>query len=274
MSEPDVDQQRPEQLEKDIKALDWRDLQLWGIGTCVLVVLAAGFLLLLAPQLIGKFSNSTESTNLHQYAGALIALLLLLNVHTLHQRLRLQRVRRELVRRLQLAERGAQLDSLTGAFNRRYMETALEKEIQRAERYDARLSLAVIDVDRLKNFNTRFGHLEDDRVLAVVAHLLRKNFRAADTVVRWGGDEFIILMPETDTQATVAVKRLQKRFAQWNRANSNCGYAITATYGLAEFKRGMTARQLIHEADGLMLAAKSQGMGEGSSQTAPISNRV
>lgn len=276
MSEPDIDpRQLPEELAKNIKALDWRDLELWGVGACVLFALAAGFALLLAPQLIWKFSDSAHSTNLPQYTWGLIALLLLLNAQTLHQRLRLQRMRTALVRQLQLAERAAQVDPLTEAFNRRYMKTALEKEIQRAERYDTRLSLAVIDVDRFKDFNTRFGHLEGDRVLTVVADLLRKNFRAADTVVRYGGDEFIVLMPETDRyEATLAVKRLQRTYlAQWNRAHSNGGHSITVTYGVAEFKRGMTASQLIHEADSLMLAAKSQGMGEESGQT-PTSNAL
>jgi len=88
---------------------------------------------------------------------------------------------------------------------------------------------------------------------------LRKNFRAADTIVRYGGDEFIVVMPETDLhQANVAVERLRKYyFANWNRANGNCEHSITVTCGVAEFEPGMTAGQLIHEADRLMLAIKS-----------------
>lgn len=280
MSEADVAQRLPEQLEKDIKALDWRDLQLWGIGACVLFALAAGFVLLLAPQLIWKFSASAHSTNLPRYTGGLVALLLLLNAQTLHQTLRLQKMRAELVRQLQAAERAAQVDSLTGVFNRRYMETALEKEILRAERYRTGLCLAVIDVDRFKEFNTRFGHLEGDRVLTVVAHLLRKNFRAADTVVRYGGDEFIVVMPETDLhQANVAVERLQRYyFANWNRGRGDGEYLVTVTCGVAEFKPGMQAGQLIHEADRLMLDMKPQGTRErgrppdGSGRNRPVAD--
>jgi len=259
LSEPVAAQRLPEQVEKDIKALDWRDLQLWSIGAGLLVALAAGLVLLLVPRLLWESSASAQSSNLPQYAAGLIVLLFLFNVHTLHQRFRLQHARAELVRQLQIAERTAQEDSLTGVFNRRYMERVLDKEVSRAERYHSRLCLAVIDVDRFKEFNTRFGHLEGDRVLTVVASLLRKNFRAADTVVRYGGDEFIVVMPETDLhQATVAVQRLQKHYlAQWNRANGDCGYSITVTCGVAEFKAGMPAGKLIHEADRLMLGAKS-----------------
>ena len=259
MPDPAI-QRRPEQLEKEIKALDWRDLQLWGIGVCVLLALAAGFFLLLAPHLLWKFTGSIYATNLPQYTAGLIVLLLLLNAQTLHQRFKLQKTRAELVHQLQLAERAAQVDALTGVFNRRYMEKMLEKEVNRAERYQNQLCLAVIDVDKFKEFNTRFGHLEGDRVLTVVANLLRKNFRAADTIVRYGGDEFIVVMPETGMpDATVAVKRLQEVYlAEWNRANDR-GYSITVTCGMAEPRPGMTARELIDQADRRMLDAKVTG---------------
>jgi len=258
MSDSEI-QRRPEQLEKEIKALEWRDFQLWGIGACVLFALAAGFFLLLAPNLLWKFTDSVHAGNLPQYTAGLIVLLLLLNAQTLHQRFRLQKTRAELVRQLQLAERAAQVDALTGVFNRRYMEKMLEKEVSRAERYQNSLCLAVIDVDKFKDFNTRFGHLEGDRVLMAVASLMRKNFRAADTIVRYGGDEFIVVMPETALpEAAVAVNRLQEVYlAGWNQANDR-GYSITVTCGMAEPKPGMTASELIHQADRLMLDAKTR----------------
>jgi diguanylate cyclase len=132
------------------------------------------------------------------------------------------------------------------------------KETNRAEHYRCGLCLAVIDVDRFKDFNTRFGHLEGDRVLTVVASLLRKNFRAADTIVRYGGDEFVVVMPETSLQqAQVAVDRLHQFYlAEWNQAN-NQKYSITITCEVAEFTPGMSASELIHRADCLMLAAKT-----------------
>jgi diguanylate cyclase (GGDEF)-like protein len=262
LSDRDVAQRLPEQVEKDIKVLDWRDLQLWGIAAVLLVAVAAGLVLVLVPRLLWESSTSAQSSNLPQYAAGLIVLLFLFNVHTLLQRFRLQHARADLVRQLQSAERAVLIDPLTGVFNRRYMETALAKEVSRAERNHTGLCLAVIDVDRFKEFNTRFGHLEGDRVLTVVASLLTKNFRAADTIVRYGGDEFIVVMPDTEVhKAAVAIRRLQNHyFAKWNRANRNCGNSITATCGVAQFKPGTTAIDLIHEADRLMLDAKSDGM--------------
>jgi diguanylate cyclase (GGDEF)-like protein len=258
VSQSDTAQRLPEVVERDIKALDWRDLQLWGISTCVLVALAAGLVFLLVPRLLWESSTFVQSSNLPQYAAGLILLLFLFNVYTLHQRFRVQRTRQQLLRQLQSAERDALIDPLTGVFNRRYMDTALAKEVSKAERYRTALSLAVIDVDRFKEFNTRFGHLEGDRVLSAAASLLRKNFRAADTIVRYGGDEFIVLMPETNfDEALVAVQRLQAHYlSQWNRDNCNSGYLITVTCGVAEFKAGMSTSELIHEADRQMLDAK------------------
>ena len=265
MSDPDTPQLLPEQLEEQIKALDWRDLELWGSGACVLLALAAGFVLLLAPRIIWKVGDSPHVSNLPQYTWGLVALLFLLNAQTLHQRFRLKKIRANLIGQLQLAERAAQVDALTGVFNRRYMERVLDKEVSRVERYQNHLCLAVIDVDKFKDFNTHFGHLEGDRVLTLVARLLCKNFRAADTVVRYGGDEFIVVMPETELhEATVAIRRLQKHYLpELNREVSSRGYSVSVTCGVAELKAGMTATELIHEADRLMLDAK-QGVGNGS----------
>jgi GGDEF domain-containing protein len=107
----------------------------------------------------------------------------------------------------------------------------------------------------------RLPDLEHAKAAVDDGALIVQNRGTADTVVRYGGDEFIVVMPETDLhQATVAVQRLHKQYlAQWNRANGDCGYSITVTCGVAEFEAGMTVGKLIHEADRLMLDAKSDG---------------
>jgi len=86
--------------------------------------------------------------------------------------------------KLQVAESRAQTDALTGVFNRRFMEEALVREVGRAERTQRKLAVMMVDIDGFKDFNTRFGHLVGDHILAEVAGLLQKNFRAADLVIR------------------------------------------------------------------------------------------
>jgi diguanylate cyclase (GGDEF)-like protein len=209
----------PEQIEEEIRALDWRDLQLWGIGFVVLTVVATGLLALVMPQIVGHISAVvSRQQNIAQLIFGLLVLLVLLNVYLFQQRVVLLRTRRELIVHLQAAERTARADALTGVFNRRFMEEALTREVAQAERHNRELSVMLADVDGFKAFNTKFGHLVGDRVLVEAAALLQKNFRAADIIIRYGGDEFLVIMPDTDiVQAAVAVKRLGLWFETWNR---------------------------------------------------------
>src|SRR5579872_1794049 len=202
----------PEYIEKKIRALDWRDLQLWCIGAGILAVMAAGFLALLMPQLMWQVTATiSRQNNVTQLFFGLLTLLILSNVYLFKQRLLLVHTRHELVHQLQIAERTARTDSLTGAFNRRWLDEALLKEIARVERTKGRLTIMMADVDDFKAINTRAGHLEGDHMLIEVTRLLQRNFRASDSVVRYGGDEFIAIMPDTDmAQARVAVDRLQR----------------------------------------------------------------
>ncbi|MFZ3265469.1 MAG: GGDEF domain-containing protein [Terriglobales bacterium] len=249
----------PEQVEQDIQALEWRDFQLLGIAVLILLVIAAGFLALLMPQLIRKaeaqLANRQEFTSL--FFG-LIGLLVLLNIYMFDQRLRLQRARRELIHQLQRAERMARIDPLTGIPNRRSLKESLEAEISRSQRTNLPLTVMVSDVDNFKSFNTRFGHLTGDRVLMDVASLLRKNFRAGDFIVRYGGDEFVVVMPDTDMdRARAAVERLNRLIDSWNSSHQHCGYTLGLTCGLTEYVEGATVDQLIQAADLDMYFRKS-----------------
>ncbi len=89
------------------------------------------------------------------------------------------------------------IDTLTGCYDRTRFEEFVEREINRAERYKHRLCLIIIDVDNLKEVNTKYGHLKGDEVLRKIAKVLRGESREVDIPIRWGGDEFILVMPET-----------------------------------------------------------------------------
>lgn len=116
----------------------------------------------------------------------------------------------------------------------------------------------VSDVDNFKSFNTRFGHLTGDRVLMDVASLLRKNFRAGDFIVRYGGDEFVVVMPDTDIErARAAVERLNRLIDSWNSSHLHCGYTLGLTCGLTEYVEGATVDGLIQAADLDMYVRKS-----------------
>lgn len=248
----------PEQIEYKIHDLEWRDLQLWLISAVVLVVIAAGFLAIVSPAL---FSQATVIFGRQDNAGSLffglIALMVLLNVYLFQQRLNLLRTRRELIRQLQIAERTARTDALTGVYNRRFMREALAREVARADRNQSTFSVLFVDVDEFKDFNSQFGHVIGDRVLTDVATVLKKNFRAEDMVTRYGGDEFFIIMPETSsTQAEVALQRLGWWIDKWNNQEQR-SYRISVTCGKATFKSGMDTEQLLTAADADLYAHKA-----------------
>jgi diguanylate cyclase (GGDEF)-like protein len=114
-------------------------------------------------------------------------------------------------------------DPLTGLYNRRYLNEALEREIARAKRYDRPISLIIMDLDDFHRVNDTLGHLVGDRVLMELATLIKGEIREADYLFRFGGDEFLILMPETDGQVKQILERLQQTMARWNETSQfNC----------------------------------------------------
>lgn len=116
------------------------------------------------------------------------------------------------IRRIRLERRlreQAIRDPLTGLYNRRYLEQVMEKETERARRYGHPLAFLMIDIDRFKEINDRFGHRVGDEVLRAVASLLKGDLRKADIAVRYGGDEFLVVLPEIDGEAEAVARRLK-----------------------------------------------------------------
>ncbi|MDP2170788.1 MAG: diguanylate cyclase [Rhodocyclaceae bacterium] len=159
------------------------------------------------------------------------------------------------------AEALARIDVLTGLANRRAFDEAAQHEIQRAVRYGTPLSLVMVDLDFFKTINDRFGHHVGDQVLVDFARILAASVRGIDLAGRWGGEEFIILMPgaELDEAVQAAERmRLKVAAAPTKVDGVTCGY--TASFGVAAFSaREPTLDALLGKADRALYRAKDMG---------------
>lgn len=152
----------------------------------------------------------------------------------------------------------ASLDPLTRLWGRRYFNEALHKETEASKRYRSSLSLMIIDIDDFKSINDHFGHQAGDSVLKEIAAVINKNQRGSDTYARWGGEEFIVLMPRTSAEtARVVAERLRKSFEEYQFSHTR---SVTASIGIAEYHvEADTVDSLITRADDALYRAKEQG---------------
>lgn len=157
------------------------------------------------------------------------------------------------------AENLARIDSLTGVLNRRPLLEALDMEVERAERYGRELSCIMIDLDKFKVFNDTYGHQFGDRVLHRIARVVSDHCRTNDHVGRYGGEEFLIILPETALDAAVKLAE-RVRLAVASTPLDQSQERVTLSLGVAEWRDGKgSASQLISEADLALLNAKAAG---------------
>ena len=157
----------------------------------------------------------------------------------------------------QVLESQARHDGLTGLHNRHDLREELDRDVGRASRENSALSLIFIDLDHFKTLNDSFGHAIGDRVLTRFAVLLEDSFRESDYLCRYGGDEFVVILPATGgTEALAKSQRLVERVRTEFRDDD---WALTLSVGVAEWNRQETGRELLRRADEAMYRAKRDG---------------
>jgi diguanylate cyclase (GGDEF)-like protein len=152
-------------------------------------------------------------------------------------------------------------DSLTGLYNRRYFFPYAENEIERARRYQKRLSIIMMDIDHFKKVNDRFGHMAGDRALKMVAQTCLAELRKVDVMCRFGGEEFLILLPETSkSKAALAARRIRDAVASARILVDDGEIALTVSIGVAELDENHSDLDaLIQAADKALYQAKEAG---------------
>ena len=155
----------------------------------------------------------------------------------------------------------ARHDPLTGLFNRYTLRSILDSEICRARRYKHPIGILMIDVNRFKEINDRFGHAAGDTVLQAVADVLRRTVRESDVAVRYGGDEFLVLLVETDGETDIVCERIQTEMSCWCDSELTLDLPVTLSIGAAHWmpETGQSIESVLSEADRAMYEAKRKG---------------
>ena len=251
----------------ELARLEKRDWELWLIVALSGIVGGCVLLCLLFPSAFLQQNDvHLEVTISKRLYFFIVAVLILLNTYVATRRAELRRLRRKLVARTidsELVRLQSFTDPLTEVYNRRSLDEMAARYISRARRTQEPLTFLVVDLDRFKEVNTRFGHITGDFVLSEVAGLLRNSTRGSDAVVRYGGDEFLIILDSTSKQnADVVVQRIYDYLRRWNQDRPLENFELTISVGVGEWSDGKTLDEVLDAADQDMYNCKHGNVDE------------
>jgi diguanylate cyclase (GGDEF)-like protein/hemerythrin-like metal-binding protein/PAS domain S-box-containing protein len=248
MAKPGTEALTPESIAL-VRAVLGRSVTAWNAGRPVTPVVME----LEQPHKDGHTVFTEVVATLHANADGQLASVLGVSRDITERRRADLRLRQEVSSLEQLAS----TDPLTEAWNRRHFEDSVAGEIHRAQRYGHPLSLLLLDIDHFKRINDAHGHREGDRVLRGVADCVRAAIRVSDSLTRWGGEEFLVLMPNTGlASAATLAERIREAVATWTFQGLP---PVTVSLGLAEFLPTESREAWIERTDRAMYRAKQGG---------------
>ena len=258
----EIDNQELHTLRDEIDSVQGRYSHLLTITVVVMLVITAGMVLRIFPRLLWDLGNrELERLYIPQLLCGLATLVALLSWYVLEQRRFLRKTQQQLITELvrrETAERLAVIDPLTETYNRRFIMRAIASEAARVERQNSKCAFLMIDVNGFKQANDSLGHPTGDRILKELALLLQSTLRTSDVISRYGGDEFLVLLVDSDdTMAQGAVKRVQHAVDQWNQKRPIEGYNMSISCGSAVYRRGGDRTAVLAAADQAMYQNKS-----------------
>ena len=234
---------------------------MWILVVFAASVLLLGFLSLFVPQHIWSGNKLTVSFTIPpQVLFVVMILLVIFALFLVRREMDLRKMRLTNVSQLLEAQSkltSSMLDSVTHVFNRSLLRELLQSEISSADRNSRPLTLIMTDIDNFKGVNDRFGHLTGDFVLAEVASILRSCVRGSDYIIRYGGDEFLLVLPETDLGGAAIVKqRIYQQLDDWHQNNRVGDIKVSLSVGIHLHRKGDSADQTLAGADSNMYGDK------------------
>ena len=251
-------------LSKQLTLLEKRDFEQWVIVVVTGILVGTGLVAILFPGAVMHTGtvHFEISVSRELFLG-LVALLVLFNTYVISTRLKLRRSRGEVISttiQSELLRLQSFSDPLTEVYNRRSLDDMLKKYTGRADRLKKPLSFLMIDVDRFREINSRFGHTTGDFVLLEVATILKSAVRGSDAVVRYGGDEFLVILADAPREDVDTVKGRIDRFVEdWNQGGHLKDFKLVLSVGSSAWDPCKSIDEIMHEADQEMYAAKARG---------------
>jgi diguanylate cyclase (GGDEF)-like protein len=247
-------------VSQQLVRLEKRDWELWVIISLTGILVSVTLLAILFHAAFQGGIHLELSVS-RPLAIGLFVLLALLNTYLVNKRFEVRRLREQLISSTlqnQVIEQQSFTDPLTEVYNRRSLDEIAGRFISHARRRRAALTFMMVDANKFKEINTRFGHLTGDFVLAEIAGILKDSIRGSDAVVRYGGDEFLLLLADTtSTGAENVVKRINDRLKDWNDAEQLEDFRVSLSIGPAEWHDGETLDEVLDRADRIMYEEKN-----------------
>lgn len=233
--------------EARLRALERRGLWYLLLNLLGLALVTVGLVELLFPQMLASvidFRLKLEHLTLSLFG--FLGIVLISDLLMLSLRSSLRRARREMVSEMARHDAAAKLtlvDAVTGTFDKRYLEEIIPRETNRADRRESTLSFIKFIVEGMEGVDSRVGPQAGDRILQETAQLLKKSFRPTDIIVRYGTNEFMVMMPETAKHgALTAVRRLLTQVDGWNRKKPIPGFELGLSVGVSDYTKGKDVR--------------------------------
>ena len=236
------------EIQAKVRSLENRILWVWGNALIIILSMTAAFVTL-----------SVTFIGLNFAVRALIILVLIFTAHMIYQHRHLRKIQRALAEHQIQAEvfrRMAIIDPLTGLYNRRFAEQRLAAEIGRSERRGLSLVVVLLDLNDFKQINDTYGHAAGDQVLKGFAELLNRSTRGSDLAVRWGGDEFMLLLLDCELDQ---LSRVLVRLDGFKVDVAGKVLPVSFAVGWTAYNPGDKLEELLEEADRNLYANKALG---------------
>lgn len=259
-------------LQAELAKAESQKRDVWLMVIFAAAVLVLGAFSLIAPTSFWK-QNMLEIRVPPQVLFVVMMIVVVVTLYVVRREAEMRRLRLTNLQQTlesQSEYTATMIDSLTNVFSRSFLRDLLQGEISRAERNNRPLSLLMCDLDNFKQVNDRFGHLMGDYVLAQMAGILKSCVRGSDFVIRYGGDEFLVILAETDEPGAKIVQgRVREKVEEWDRVNRVGDVPISFSMGLYLHVANQTVEQDVAEVDARMYTDKQAQRPKPASNTTP-----